>query len=307
MPDVVCIGETMAQLVPLDGDLETGDTFQMRIAGSESNVATALARLDVSVAWASRLGADALGRRIRNQLSAVGVDVGLVEIDPARPTGIFLKQPAGQRRDVVYYRDGSAASQLDRNCWHAAVDANPAVIFCSGIDAALSATSRDSMIEGLDYARSRGVLVALDVNYRPVLWRQPEVAAQCLLDLARTADIVLAGWDEAAALWQVADAAQVRALLPTAELVLREPPVQVSSYHGDTVTTLALPHVDVVEAVGAGDAFAAGYLYGHLHDWPPLQRLKAGHVLAASSLRRHGDESTVTRAELQQSIRREWA
>jgi len=83
---VVCFGETMAQLVPDDGlPLSTAARFTVRTAGAESNVAQALAQLGVPVSWVSRLGEDALGRRITRDLAATGVDVSAVETRPPRP------------------------------------------------------------------------------------------------------------------------------------------------------------------------------------------------------------------------------
>ena len=106
-----------------------------------------------------------------------------------------------------------------------------------------------------------------------------------LLDLARTADIVFVGRDEAETLWGGAAAVDVRLLLPEVpELVVKDGDVGATAFvDADEVFEPALA-VEVVEAVGAGDAFAGGYLAGLLSGDPIAERLRAGHDRAARTL-----------------------
>lgn len=122
-PAAVCIGESMAVLLPeRTGPLEHAETFRRGFGGAESNVACALAGLGVPAAWISRVGADGLGRSLVAQIAAHGVDTSAVAVDPDRPTGLYLKETgaggdhphdlgAGRSR-LHYYRRGSAASAM---------------------------------------------------------------------------------------------------------------------------------------------------------------------------------------------------
>src|SRR3954451_23375285 len=108
--DVIALGETMVALAAPPGDsLRRADRWLVDHAGAESNTCVGLARLGLRVAWVSRLGADAAGDRILDVLTAECVDTRWVRRDPARPTGLMVKDPEG---GVRYYRSGSAASAL---------------------------------------------------------------------------------------------------------------------------------------------------------------------------------------------------
>ena len=103
----------MALLDPVDdGELELGGLLRLRIAGAESNFAVGLTRLGVPVTWISRLGADRLGALVRAALAGEGLDLRWVREDPAAPTGLFYKWRADGRTSVAYHRRGSAASRL---------------------------------------------------------------------------------------------------------------------------------------------------------------------------------------------------
>src|SRR5687768_6023459 len=105
--DVVTLGETMALLTAEQvGPLRKARTFRLGMAGAESNVAIALARLNISVAWMSRLGEDEFGRMISEQLTAERINV-IARADPDAPTGLMIKEPrAADVMRVAYYRRG---------------------------------------------------------------------------------------------------------------------------------------------------------------------------------------------------------
>src|SRR5699024_11875493 len=110
--DLLSLGETMALVVPARPEpLEEAEDFRLTIGGAESNVACHLASAGHRTAWCSALGEDALGRRVRRDIAAHGVDVQHVRLDPHAPTGLYLKDPG---HGVSYYRAGSAASRIDR-------------------------------------------------------------------------------------------------------------------------------------------------------------------------------------------------
>lgn len=280
---IVCVGETMAAFVPEPGaGLAEAETVRVAVAGAESNTAMYLAEHGVPARWVSAVGADPLGARVRAQVAACGVDVRGVRSDPARPTGLMVKDPGPDGTRVHYYRRGSAASALGPGLLADPAVRDAALLHLTGITPALSASCHDLVRHALDGPHS----VSFDVNFRPALW-SPGQAPDVLRDLADRADLVLVGLDEAQALWgpRIAAPADVRALLPGPRLlVVKDGARAATAFDGATAYTVPARAVRVVEPVGAGDAFAAGFLAG-LHRGEPLTRaLRLGHLTAGAAL-----------------------
>jgi 2-dehydro-3-deoxygluconokinase len=279
--DVTCVGESMALVTPdPPAPLDRGGPMRLDVAGAESTVACYLAMLGARAAWASRVGDDPLGRLVRARIAAFGVDTSMVTVDPDAPTGVFFKDP-GERTAVHYYRAGSAASRLGPDL----VPSLSGLVHLSGITPALSA-SCSALVEA---ALAAPLEVSFDVNYRPGLWPVAR-AAPVLARLAGRAEITFVGLDEARTLWDTATAEDVRALLPGPRvLVVKDGGNGAVSFGPSGTVFVAAPAVDVVEPVGAGDAYAAGYLYGVLRNLPEPARLRLGHLVAAAALRVTGD------------------
>jgi 2-dehydro-3-deoxygluconokinase len=278
--DALCLGESMALFVPAEpGPAENVRAWTRSTGGAESNVACHLAGLGVRAAWVSAVGDDPFGRAVVDFVAGHGVDTSGVVVDPDRPTGVYFKTPGGVR----YYRRGSAAAALGPALLADLPRAD--LVHTSGITPALSDSCRALMTELLHAPRTH--VLSFDVNRRPALDQDPEL----LRDLAARADVVLVGQDEAEALWGAADPAAIRRLLPgPREVVVKQAHrgATVVGPDGATVFEPAL-RVAVVEEVGAGDAFAAGYLAALLAGEPPARRLRAGHLRAASALRTSDD------------------
>ncbi|MBB6418885.1 sugar kinase [Streptomyces sp. AK010] len=291
--DVVALGESMVTFLPSrPGRLADVPSFARGIGGAESNVACVLAAAGHLVRWVSRVGDDAFGDHLVETIGGYGVDVAHVRRDPGRPTGIYFRTAgdrAGDAHEVAYYRTGSAASAMS------VTDPDPAavragrVLHLSGITAALSGTCLDLMRD-LTARRPGRPLVSFDVNHRPGLWRDTDAAATVLRDLARGADLVFVGQDEA---WGLHSAEAVRAALPEPEvLVVKQGAAGATVFERRGVTFVPAPRVDVVAEVGAGDAFAAGFLSATLRALPVRDRLRHGHLMAAAALTVPGDLAT---------------
>ncbi|MFG2403108.1 sugar kinase [Streptomyces brevispora] len=292
-PPVACIGETMAALVPDPvARLEEAGRLGVRIAGAESNVAVYLADHGVPARWVSALGDDPFGRRIRSEVAASGVDVSGVRTDPHRPTGLLVKDPGTEATRIHYYRRGSAASALTADVLNDDAVRTAGLVHLSGITPALSPGCHELVAALLEVpAAERPRPVSFDVNHRPALWPDG-TAPTVLLGLARRADIAFVGLDEAQALWGagLTDAAAVRELLPEPRvLVVKDGGRAATAFDGDRAHTVPAPRVEVVEPVGAGDAFAAGFLAGLLRGEEPVRALRLGHLTAGAALRVTGD------------------
>ncbi|MEU7206345.1 sugar kinase [Streptomyces sp. NPDC045470] len=303
--DVVCLGETMVTFMPTrPGRLADVPSFERGVGGAESNVACALARTGHRTRWISRLGTDGFGDHVRDAVAACGVDVSHVQRDPVRPTGVYFRT-AGERAtgtetgageaEVAYYRAGSAASAMSPELLDADALRDTRVLHLTGITAALSDSCLD-VLRALTAPAPGRPLVSFDVNYRVGLWRDRTVRGpELLLDLARRCDLVFVGEDEAAAAWDLRGPDAVRDALPEpAVLVVKQGADGATAYARrtdgtDTVTHAPALTVDVVAPVGAGDAFAAGFLSATLRDLPLFARLRHGHLMAAASLTVPGD------------------
>ncbi|APU16563.1 sugar kinase [Actinoalloteichus fjordicus] len=388
-PRAVCLGESMIVLVPDQvGPLEDSAVFHRSAGGAESNVAGTLAGLGIATSWLSRLGADGFGRYVLADIAARGVDVSGVELDPLRPTGLYVKERAapaagsgldteqagesggtdsgggrradgdgaadgpdgvgpdrdgpdtvgpdgvgpaadasaggvstgdasagdgadgpgadgrganrrsgaGQgdvtRRRMHYYRSGSAASVMSpallaggpQRELLAAAD----LVHVTGITAGISDSAAELLFTLLRQPRA-DTLVSFDLNWRPILWHDRDPAT--LTRLCALADIVLLGSDEAEAVLGAADPARLREILPEPRtLVVKNDAHDAVAVDRDGAqTTVQALRVDVVDTVGAGDGFAAGYLAATLRGLPPRQSLRLGHLCAALALTVAGD------------------
>ncbi|MDQ0599271.1 2-dehydro-3-deoxygluconokinase [Streptomyces canus] len=215
--DVVALGESMVTFLPSrPGPLADVPSFERGIGGAESNLACGLAAAGHSVRWVSRVGADGFGDHLVATVGSYGVDVSAVRRDPARPTGVYFRT-AGERgtdaHEVAYYRAGSAASAMSaQNVDLEAVRAGR-VLHLTGITAALSEDCR-GLLHELTAPGAGRPLISFDVNHRPDLWRDAE-GAGVVRELARRADVVFVGEDEAEEAWGVTGGPEaIRELLP---------------------------------------------------------------------------------------------
>jgi 2-dehydro-3-deoxygluconokinase len=311
MTPVVTVGETMALLdAPASGRPGPGASLPLGIGGAESNVAIGLARLDVDCTWVSRVGDDALGSFLIREIRAEGVRV-LATRDPAAPTGLMLKEHRnGRPWRVRYYRSGSAASRLCPADVDAVADevAAAEVLHLTGITAALGPGALAAIEHATEVARAAGTLVSFDVNHRATLWSDDD-AAPVLARLTAAADLVFAGPEEIAlVLGRAPMAATVReAEVLARELAERGPATVVVklgalgalALSGEQVHRAPALPVTVVDPVGAGDAFVAGYLSEVVAGRPVLERLRTGNACGGAVCGVPGDwEGLPTRGEL---------
>lgn len=288
MSEVICLGETMAMVTPANGaSLLQATKMALAMGGAESNVALGLAAMGVEVAWISRVGDDDFGHRIIEELQDSSVDTSFVDIDPSRPTGLYVKAPAHGKTParVLYYRAGSAASSMDVDFISAEPQATAfeqaKLIHLSGITAALSDNCAQMMLDLL--SKPRTSKICFDVNWRAPLWKNRDASE--LLKLANLADAVMVGVDEAEMAFGTSDEQSIRRLLPDPSLLVlkNEATSAIALTENDRFEVPSLK-VEVVEPVGAGDSFAAGFLSGLLSGLSAPQALRRGHLAAACTL-----------------------
>jgi 2-dehydro-3-deoxygluconokinase len=292
--DVVCLGEMMVMLVATEaGPLRSIDTFRKHVAGSEANVAIGLARLGHRPGWISRLGQDEFGAYIRNFLRGEGVDVSQVSFDSDHPTGIAFKErrELGSLR-VIYYRRGSAASFLSPADLDPAYFVGARFFHFSGINPALSAVMLDTVRAAIELAHRAGARVSFDPNVRLRLW-DADTCRRTLRELLPSCDLVFPGADEAELLTGESDperaARAIRDLGPRLVLVKLGAAGSLALSDDGVARAPALRLERVVDPVGAGDGFAAGFLSGQLRGWGLVESLRLGNLVGAAAMSVSGD------------------
>lgn len=276
--EVVTLGETMVLLVAdSPGPLRYVRRFERYAAGAESNVAIGLTHLGHTVRWVSRLGDDEFGQYVLQALRGEGVDVSKVTLDPHAPTGVFFKErrAPGTTR-VHYYRSGSAASCLLPDDLDPGMFDGARILHVTGITPALSESCRQTVARAVELARDGGLMISFDANYRPSLW-SPEDARPVLVELASTADIVFVNQAEAEILTGEDDperAAERLAARCHGTVVVKLGHAGAMAVSDGHRSRHEAGSRQVVDTVGAGDAFAAGFLSGRLqgHDMPTCLR-----------------------------------
>ncbi|MFI0480532.1 sugar kinase [Actinomadura sp. 9N215] len=307
--DLVTFGETMARLEnPVVGPMRHARTLDLGVGGAESNTAIGLCRLGGTAAWFGRVGDDEFGRLITTVLAGEGVRLGHTVVDRSAPTALLFKERrSGTLTRVQYYRTGSAGSRLRPSDVPHDLIRSARVLHVSGITAAISGTARQALDDAVGTARDAGVPVSLDLNYRQALWTPAEAGA-CLRDLAERADLVFATEDEARLVVPAAKsdgggelaglAASLAALGPREVLIKRGAAGVVALCEG-RLHIVPAHTVPVIDPVGAGDAFAAGYLAEFVRGRPVAERLATATAAGAYAVTVRGDwEGLPSRADL---------
>ncbi|MGY4688709.1 sugar kinase [Salibacterium sp. K-3] len=303
--DVVTIGETMALFTPdQKGLMRYAHSYSRKFGGAESNMAVGLSRLGHKAGWISRVGDDELGKAMLHFVRGEGVNTDHVTMDPEAPTGLYFKEfrKAGDIR-VQYYRKGSAASRLSTADIDEDYMKQADYLHISGITPALSESCREMLPAAINTAKRHGAKVVFDPNLRRSLWSDEE-ARETLLDLASHADIILPGIAEGAFLFGTDDPHEL------GRLFLQQGAEEVVLKAGDTGTYYfnkngsefvpAFQVETVVDPVGAGDGFAAGYLSGLLDGLSPVEAVRRGNAVGALVTQAEGDvEGLPERADVE--------
>lgn len=303
-PRLLTFGEAMVIFtVPHVGLFGSSHAATYGIGGAESNVAIGAARLGCAVTWIGRIGNDASGAFIERTLRAEGIDTKAVRDDSF--TGVMVKHQRIAGRSVVdYHRRGSAGSRLSAPDLELDRIGEVAMIHLTGITPALSPTARAASFAAAEAARTAGVRVSLDLNYRSKLWG-PREAGPILRALVAKSDLVFAGPDEARLVLGAsaddpdADVARLLQALGPQEVIIKDGDRGARSRCADEAFTQAPTSVNVIDPVGAGDAFVAAYLARSLTGAPPADRLALASRAGAFAVATQGDcEGLATEAEL---------
>ncbi|MFB6298847.1 MAG: bifunctional 2-dehydro-3-deoxygluconokinase/2-dehydro-3-deoxygalactonokinase [Halobacteriales archaeon] len=304
MADLITFGETMLRLSPPEGErLEQTGTLDVRVGGTESNVAVAADRLGLDAVWLSKLPETALGRRVTAALHANGLETDIVWTDEGRQ-GTYFIEPGGRPRgtDVIYDRSGSAVTTatpaelpLDR------LD-TAELLFTTGITPALSDTLETTTAELLTRAADTEMRTVFDLNYRSKLW-SPDAAKQTLQRLFPAIDVLfVAERDARTVLGRTGNPSTIAAELAVdwgfeTVIVTRGDAGALAWHDGETVSHGTFP-AETVDPIGTGDAFVGGFLAARQDGSTIADALEYGAATAALKRTIRGDLATITPAEV---------
>ena len=304
MTGLLTFGETLALASSTTpGNLAQATTLDLGIGGAESNVAIGVRRLGGRATWVGRVGADSLGTRVVRELRAEDMDVRAV-VDDRAPTALMVKERrTAEAARVWYYRAGSAGSRLAPDDLPDELVRAAGVLHVTGITPGLSATAERAVEQALTVAGEAGVPVSFDVNHRAAVWRDRDPAPTYRALAARSA-VVFAGEDEARLLTGTGHTAPEDLLAAltactSGDVVLKLGADGCLARVGGAVVAVPAVRVTVVETVGAGDAFVAGYLAELLAGRPAATRLETAVRCGALACASVGDwEGLPTRDDL---------
>jgi 2-dehydro-3-deoxygluconokinase len=307
--DVTTIGEGQLRYsVPAGRRLEEVDRLDVHACGTEANVVGLLSRLGWHCGWLSSLPASPLGRRIANHLKVSGIDLSsVVWADDGRVATYYVEYAHPPRSTQVYYDRADtcftrlSAGQID---WDYLTDTR--IIHLSGLTVPLSPSLPEIVTEAIRQAKSRGVQVSFDVNYRRRIW-SPEQARKILMPIIEEVDILFCGRTDASIVFGVEgepeEIAQRLGELSRAQHIITSLSADgLIGWDRDQLLQQPACKVQVIDRIGAGDAMVAGMLHGLLQgDF--AGGLRYGAVTAGLALSQYGDQVVTTREEVEELAR----
>jgi 5-dehydro-2-deoxygluconokinase len=309
--DLICMGRVAVDFYGQQiGDrLEDMGSFSKYLGGSSGNVAYGTARQGLKSSMLARVGDEHMGRFLKEELDNVGVDTRYLIKDKERLTAlVILGIKDTETFPLIFYRDNCADMAITAEDVNEEYIASARCLAITGTHLSNPQT-REAVLTALKYARRHGVKTALDIDYRPILWGltslgdgetrfiASQLVTQQLQEVLHLFDLVvgteeefhIAGGstDTLAALHNVRSASQ-------AELVCKRGPLGCSVFTDkipntlDEGITIEGVRVDVLNVLGAGDAFMSGLLRGYLNNEGWEKACTYANACGALVVSRHG-------------------
>jgi 2-dehydro-3-deoxygluconokinase len=305
---VVTLGEVLMRLsTPASGRFAQAHQFDVHYGGSEANVSVALSSWGIPTRHITRFSDNDFGSAAKRSLQQAGVDVEYCKSGEDRMPLYFLEPGAGERSGkIIYDRFDSAFSKITKGMidW-SAVWQDASWFHWGGITPALSAGALDVCQEALASAVAKGIVVSADVNYRRNLWRYGRSAKEVMPGLMEQSDFWIAGEEDISNCLGITSTSFEDACQKACKLFPRlkgigwiKREVVSSSHHriqgvwwdgSKTATSRAMEIYPIVDRIGAGDAFAAGIIYGRRQSWDDQRTIAFATAACAMKHTMSGD------------------
>jgi 2-dehydro-3-deoxygluconokinase len=294
MKDVITIGDAMITMNPASkGPMRFVHSFERNVGGAELNVAIGCARLGLETGWISRLGNDEFGRYIQHFVRGEGIDTSQLKLVDGYPTSVNFKEVLedGSGR-TFYYRLNSPTLTLTPGCLEESYIQNAKVLHITGVFPAIDAKNVAIIKQAITLAKRNDVLISFDPNIRLKLWSK-ERAKEVLSEILPFVDILLTGVDEAELLFDTRNEKEIieksKLLGISYTAIKKGGEGSVGHHDGETLQSAPVPPKKVVDTVGAGDGFDAGFIYGVLQKWPLEKILRFSNTIGSMVVSVSGD------------------
>ena len=292
--DVLCMGRSCIDLyahemgVPITGV----KSFDAYVGGCPTNVSVGTRRLGLRSALLTAVGTDEVGDFVLDFLRREGVDVESVpRIAERRTSAALLTIQPPDKFPLTFYRDNCADLGLTIDHVRRAPLGSAGIVFLTGTGLT-GEPSRTATLFAAEHARAQKATVLVDIDYRPMLWPSAEAFGTNVRTLLARADMAIGTEEEVCAASGESDAAAgaqrlLQAGLPVL-ILKRGGEGAVVCRRGEAPVTVPPFKIQVLNVLGAGDAFASGFIYGHVNGWTLEQAVRFGNAVGAIVVTRHG-------------------
>ncbi len=315
MAEVVTFGEIMMRLSPPGKKkLDQADHLEILYSGAEANVSAALSRWGIKAAHVTRFPSNPLGYAATAAWRHLDVDMRHTAYSPDRLGLYFVENGAMNRStNITYDRLPSAFSTINKDSFDWELILKDVKWFhWTGITPALSQGAADSLLEALKVAWKKGIRVSADINYRSNLWQYGKQPAEIMEPLVALSHVIVAAETDTGKIFGIEGeptnegfisiSARMKERFSSIECMISSRRQTISSSHNrlsgiysngrDVLHTRTYEMDNIVERIGSGDAFIAGYIYGHLKGWDDLQKIE---YATASAVMKHSVEGDINR------------
>ena len=263
--DVITIGDGMIAMCPVKkGPIIFSDTFERKIGGAELNVAIGCSRLGLKSGWISRLGNDDFGKYILKTVRGEDVDISEVKLVDEYPTSVYFREVLsdGSSRSF-YYREKSPTSTMNCEELNEEYFKNAKVLHITGVFPSINKNNQKVILEAVKLAKKFNLIVSFDPNIRLKMWTREE-AKSFIEKLLPNVDILLIGDEEIETLLgetTIEDAIKTFHNYGIEKVVVKKGAKGAIGSDGKNIYDVeAIKPKALVDTVGAGDGFAAGFL-----------------------------------------------
>ncbi len=292
--DVITIGEAMVTFNPAStGPMKFVNTFEKKIGGAELNLAIGCARLGLKAGYISRLGNDEFGKYIKTFARGEGIDVSKLDLVEGYPTSLNFKEMMedGNVR-TFYYRDKSPTLTMTPDDLDEAYFQQAKILHLTGIFPAIDEKNIAIIERSIELAKKYGVKISFDPNIRLRMWSKEE-AREVLSKILPHVDILLAGDEEMEIIIGERDPIAIIERIKEWGIsfiaIKQGDKGSVGYYNGEIIESPSIKVTKVVDTVGAGDGFNAGFIYGVLQGWQLERTLKFANTIGSMVVSVRGD------------------